>query len=94
MIYQVTTSGKFIRDLKRLKKRSISDFKLLQNFTNMLVATGGKYLDKKYEAHKLSGNYKGYWECHIKSDLLLIWEENEKQLIIELIRTGTHSDLF
>ena len=51
-------------------------------------------LIKKHRPHKLRGEYSGYWECHVKPDLLLIWSENSEILLLELIRTGTHSDLF
>lgn len=58
----------------------------------MLEETGK--LPSDYSPHKLSGNYSGYWEAHLKSDWLIIWklivEENE----IWLTRTGSHSDLF
>ncbi|AYD47151.1 type II toxin-antitoxin system mRNA interferase toxin, RelE/StbE family [Arachidicoccus soli] len=40
------------------------------------------------------GEYSNCWECHVKSDLLIIWREFEEELIIELVRAGTHSDLF
>lgn len=93
-MYQIHSSKKFVKDLKLLKKRSADDFRILQDFTKILVEKGAKYLDKKYYAYKLSGKYAGYWECHIKSDLLLIWKEEEQQMIITLARTGTHADLF
>ena len=53
-----------------------------------------KDLKKKHKAHKLSGDFNGYWECHVKPDLLLIWSEDEKLMLLELVRTGSHSDLF
>lgn len=93
-MYQIHTSKKFIKDLKLLKRRSAGDSRLLQDFTKILVEKGAKYLDKKYNAHKLSGKYAGYWECHIKPDLLLIWKEEEQQMIITLARAGSHADLF
>ncbi|WP_354004042.1 type II toxin-antitoxin system YafQ family toxin [Duncaniella muris] len=43
--------------------------------------------------HILTGNYKGYMECHVESDTLLIWWDKEAG-IIKLIRFGTHSELF
>lgn len=43
---------------------------------------------------KLSGNYAGYWECHIKGDWLLVWEQNDNELTLIFTSTGTHSDLF
>ena len=39
-------------------------------------------------------SYSGYWECHITPDWLLIWEQNNKELILLLVDTGSHSDLF
>ncbi|MDE1193420.1 MAG: type II toxin-antitoxin system mRNA interferase toxin, RelE/StbE family [Arachidicoccus sp.] len=71
-MYIVLTTKKFDKDLKLLKKRSISDFRLLQDFIKNLAISGAKGLEKKYKAHKLIGNYKELWECHVKPDLLLI----------------------
>lgn len=44
--------------------------------------------------HSLSGNYKGYRECHIRADFLLIYKVNAEILELVLFRTGSHSDLF
>lgn len=93
-MYEVVASNKFLKDLKRLKKRSLNDFNLLNTIVNILAEKGNKGLSKKNRAHKLSGDYKGYWECHVKPDLLLIWDENDRLNLLELLRTGTHSDLF
>jgi len=51
-------------------------------------------LPMKYRPHKLSGQYAGTWECHLKSDWLLIWEQNDTELILLFTGIGTHSDLF
>ncbi|GGB08335.1 type II toxin-antitoxin system YafQ family toxin [Mucilaginibacter rubeus] len=93
-MFEIVTSTKFLKDLKLLKKRSLNDFQLLQNVITILANKGHVGLDKKHKAHKLSGSYKGYWECHVKPDLLLIWDENEQINLLELVRTGSHSDLF
>ena len=37
-------------------------------------------LPTKYKPHKLKGNYKDCWECHIQPDWLLIWQQNDKKL--------------
>lgn len=47
----------------------------------------------EYRPHMLSGEYKGCLECHIQGDFLLIWID-EKRDIIELVRLGSHSELF
>jgi mRNA interferase YafQ len=93
-MFEIVTSSKFLKDLKLLKKRSLNDLELLQEVITLLADKGHNGLDKKHKPHKLSGSYKGYWECHIKPDLLLIWDENEQINLLELVRTGTHSDLF
>lgn len=93
-MFEIVASTKFLKDPKLLKKRSINDFQLLQQVITKLSEKGHKGLDKKHKAHKLTGNYKGYWECHVKPDLILIWDENEQIKLLELVRTGTHSDLF
>ena len=82
-----TIAKKFGWTLKRGLKLS-----LLYTVIEQLKLNGT--LPKQYRAHKLSGNYANYWECHIKGDWLLIWEQNDDELILILTSTGTHSDLF
>ena len=54
----------------------------------------GETLEDKYHAHILTGDRKGQWECHIEPDWLLIWEVHDERLILVMLNTGTHSDLF
>ena len=93
-MFQIVASTKFLKDLKRLKKRSKVDFDLMETFITNLAVSGHEGIDKKHRPHKLKGEYSGYWECHVKPDLLLIWDENSEILLLELVRTGTHFDLF
>jgi mRNA interferase YafQ len=65
---------------------------LLKEVIDILSKKGE--LPKKYRAHKLSGNYKNCWECHIKPDWLLIWQQNDSEFVLLFMETGTHSDLF
>ncbi len=89
MSLTIRQSSRFKRDIKRIRKRHL-DLSKLQAIIRMLVDEKG--LDAKYRDHNLSGNWQGYRECHIEPDWLLIYRVDEKYL--ELIRTGTHSDLF
>lgn len=50
-------------------------------------------LEPKYKNHPLSGDWNGYWECHIKPDLLLIYKKIEPNSML-LARIGSHSELF
>jgi len=51
-------------------------------------------LPEEKRDHSLVGNYKGYRECHVRPDLLLIYKIKKKELELLLFRIGTHSDLY
>lgn len=91
MAYDLVFSGQFKKDAKLCKKRNY-DITLLEEVLIRLRKDGE--LPIVYRPHILSGNYSGYWECHIKPDWLLIWKHDDVNEIIYLERTGTHSDLF
>lgn len=59
----------------------------------ILKLKDGIELDKKYHDHILKGNFKGFHECHIKPDWLLIYLIEDDILTLTLTNTGTHSDL-
>jgi mRNA interferase YafQ len=90
-MYQIKTTKTFEADVKRCKKRGY-DMQALMTVVKLLEQYGT--LPIQYKPHKLSGNYKGYWECHICCDWLLVWKQNNKELVLLFTNTGTHSDLF
>ena len=89
--YIVKPTGPFRKDLKLAKKRGLL---LSDLYTVMDLLATGEPLPPKYRNHLLSGDYKGYWECHINPDWLLLYEKDTEIRIISLYRTGTHSDIF
>ena len=54
----------------------------------------GEKLPDKNRDHSLGGDYVECRECHITPDWLLVYEVDEQECIIYLVRTGSHSDLF
>ena len=90
-MYKIYTTNRFEKDLKLCKKRNY-DLNLLKKVIDLLQIDGK--LPEKYKSHKLSGNYADCWECHIKSDWLLVWKQNDEELTLLFTNTGTHSDLF
>ncbi len=90
-MYTIQYSNKFRKDLKRAIKRGY-DISLLEKVIELLQKEGT--LPEQYKPHKLSGKYAGLNECHIKPDWLLVWDQNDKDLILLFLATGTHSDLF
>lgn len=91
MKYNIRPTTKFQKDLKRLQCRGY-DLSLLTDIIRKLA--DGETLPEKNRDHSLSGDYVGCRECHITPDWLLIYEVYGGDLILYLIRTGTHSDLF
>lgn len=90
---KIEYQGRFKKDYKLAVKRGC-DVKLLQEVITMLAEN--RHLPEKYKDHALqdSGEYKGMRECHIQPDWLLIYKIYNDTLILKLIRTGSHSDLF
>ena len=88
---KVEYSTRFKRDYKRMMKRGCRE----EDFRNVLsYLIKQESLPPKYRDHELTGNYKGFRECHINPDWLLVYEVREDELILVLVRTGIHSDLF
>lgn len=91
MAYKIEVTRQYLKDLKLARKRNFDEAKLIE-IIKLLVE--GKQLPPKNRDHSLSGDYKGYRECHITPDWLLIYSRDEIIKIVSLARTGTHSDLF
>ena len=91
MNYTIKYTGSFKKAYKRCIKRGYNP-DLFQKVIEILSTTGS--LPAEYRPHLLHGDYEGFWECHITSDWLLIWQQNDKELILALTDTGSHSDLF
>ena len=91
MKYSILFSNQFKRSYKKCLKRGY-DKTLFEEVVVLLAETGT--LPARYKAHKLTGEWRGFWECHIQPDWLLIWVQRDTELILILTDTGTHSDLF
>ncbi len=91
MAYTVRTTNRFDKNLAKMKKRGLP-MDAFKEVIRLLMANGS--LPLKYRPHKLKGKYAGKWECHICPDWLLVWDQNDTELILLLIDTGTHADLF
>lgn len=93
MKYTVDYSSNFKKQYKKMARQG-KDLNKLYAVVEML--SDGKTLDKKYKNHKLSDDarYKDCEECHIEPDWLLIYRIVNEELILLLLSTGSHSDLF
>lgn len=90
-MYSIVYTGQFKKSLKRCVKRGLN-IKILTDTLDLLQATGT--LPPEYKVHRLIGDYAGCWECHMQPNWLLVWRQNDQELELVLIDTGTHADLF
>jgi len=86
---KVTQSNQFKKDAKRQGKRG-KDLDKLLDVVDLLVSR--KELPPSRRDHALTGDWKGWRDCHIEPDWLLIYKMLPKALVLG--RTGTHADLF
>ena len=93
MMYKrdVQYSTQYRRDYKKAKKQG-KDISLLREVIELLA--NDKPLPEKHRDHALQGNWKGYRECHVSPDWLLVYRKTDKgELILILARLASHSEL-
>ena len=92
-LYEVKTTSRFNKELKKVVKQN-KDIKKLIEVVEKLA--NNESLDLKYRNHKLINDkyFKDCNECHIEPDWLLIYKIQNNELILLLFATGSHSDLF
>lgn len=91
--YGVDVTSKFKRTYKKVKSQG-KDISKLKKV--VLKLANKELLDLKYRDHQLNNNqkYKNCRECHIEPDWLLVYRYNNEELILMLLETGSHSELF
>ncbi len=81
-------TSQFKKDFKKFRK-SPKKVAAFERIADMLI--NGIPIPREYKPHMLKGDYKGCMECHIEDDFLLIWIDGD---VIDLVRIGSHSELF
>ena len=90
---EIKLDKQFKKDVKRDQKSGKfngEDFGELKTVMDSLIEENK--LDEKYLEHKLLGEWRGYLECHLKPNWLLIYKFDE--ITIKFARLGTHQQLF
>ena len=81
-------TSQFKKDVKKCK-RNPAKVAAFEKIAEMLISEIP--IPALYKPHLLKGDYKGCMECHIEDDYLLIWIDGD---VIDLLRIGSHSELF
>ena len=91
MVYELLKTSRFKAGVKLARKRGL-DLSLLEDVIEKLRLD--QPLEAKHHNHELSGKFKGVWECHIQPDWLLLYLKDNGVLVLTLVDTGSHSDIF
>ena len=93
MKYKIISTSLFKKELKNIKKRN-KNLEKLRKIVFMLA--NGEKLDERYRDHQLvnCSNFIDCRECHIEPDWLLVYRIDNNKLILLLVDTGSHNDLF
>ena len=82
-------ASQFRRDLRKAQRQG-KDLELLKTIIQTLAEE--RPLEDRYRDHELTGTWRGYRECHVNPDWLLIYKVDGNEL--KLARIGSHSELF
>ena len=91
--YGIKFTSNFKKNYKKIIKQGKDKTKLKEIITKL---ANNEILEEKYRNHKLVNDkyYKDCYECHIEPNWLLIYKFYNDNLLLILIDTGTHSELF
>ena len=87
---KIEKATKFKADYKREIRTDAALMDLLKPILESLV--NDQPLLEKYRDHGLNGRWKGYRDCHVKPDLVLIYKKHQD--LLSLVRLGSHAELF
>ncbi|MDL2268395.1 type II toxin-antitoxin system YafQ family toxin [Desulfosarcina sp. OttesenSCG-928-A07] len=87
---EMTWTSAFKRDFKREKKtdRQLED--ILGPALSALIKDIP--LAAKYRDHALTGDWQPNRDCHIKPDLVLVYQKPDEDTLL-LVRLGSHAEL-
>lgn len=91
--YQIKFTSSFKKSLKKVLKQG-KEFKKIK--TIIVKLANKEELEIKYKNHELNDNkkIKNCKECHVEPDWLLVYKYYENDLILLLVETGSHSEIF
>lgn len=89
---RIDRTAKFKRDYKRELKGPHRAY-LAEHFAGAVAALANDDpLEARLYDHALTGDWRGFRDCHIRPDLVLIYAKPDSETL-QLVRLGSHSEL-
>ncbi len=92
---EISYTADFADDWEKLERSGKHDMHLIKEAISLLMMNDGP-LPAEWRDHKLTGDWEGFRECHVKGDLLLVYQIRQKSYceVIVCAKLGTHLELF
>lgn len=91
-LYRAQYTHSFKKQLKKVLKQPGHSREDIARVINLLIQNAP--LPSIYNDHKLKGDYEGHRELHVKPDWILIYRINDNLLVLTIVATGSHADVF
>ena len=85
----------FVDDWEKLSRSGKHDMNRIKEAVSLLVKNDGS-LPAEWRDHELKGPFEGMRECHVKDDLLVVYQIGKKSYceVVVFLNIGTHSEIF
>lgn len=91
-MYHIIYTTNFRKQAKKIVRSGKCPSEKIENVIDII--SSGVKIEEALHNHKLQGKYKDMYECHVRPDILIIYEKDENNNLITLIAIGSHSELF
>ena len=85
----------FVKNWEKLSRSGKHDMNGIKEVMMLLIANDAP-LSAEWRDHKLKGEYEGIRECHVKGDLVLVYQVYDDNYggLVTFLDVGTHSEIF
>ncbi|PXY83192.1 type II toxin-antitoxin system YafQ family toxin [Bifidobacterium asteroides] len=88
-MYEFAYTQKFLRDVKKIKKKHF-DLSMLDQVLDDLTNYNSALLKRKYRKHRSKGRWSEYEELHVDADWLLVYKHDKNRMVLTLMTTGSN----
>ena len=93
-MYLVFRTKRFNKSYRKIKQSGQLGEQVENRLEEVIdILASCKSLSVGYKDHQLNGELREYRECHIRGDLLLVYQIRRNELALVLVDVGSHSYL-
>lgn len=94
-MYRIVPTKQFEHSYKKLRRSGQFSASAKQTLEEAITCLANdEKLPPSFRDHQLTGELKPYRECHIKGDVVLVYQKQEGRIVLVLVDIGSHSEVF